>query len=105
MAGIGFELRRLTAKNHFTGWLHAYVGAAMISAGPWIISILSLMLLTFLLHRVLPQDQIRLFTSSTTHAYAFALILAGPVQLVLTRYVSDCFSVKQRDAIFPSLIG
>ena len=105
MAGIGFELRRLTAKNNFSGWFHAYLGAAVISAGPWIISILSLMLLNYLLYQVLPPEQIRLFTSSTTHAYAFGLILAGPVQLVLTRYTADCFSAKQRDAVFPSLTG
>lgn len=105
MAGIGFELRRLTAKRHYTGLLQAYASAAIISAGPWIISILSLMLLTWLLHQSLPPDSVRLFTSSITHVYALALVLAGPIQLVLTRYTSDCFSAKNRDAIFPSFIG
>ena len=105
MAGIGFQLRRLTAQKHYTGFLRAYASAAIISAGPWIISIMSLMLLTYLLHGVLPADQIRLFTSSTTHVYAFALVLAGPIQLVLTRYTSDCFSAKRRDAVFPSFVG
>lgn len=105
MAGIGFELRRLTAKRHYTGLLHAYASAALLSAGPWIISILSLMLLTWLLHRALPADSVRLITSSITHVYALALVLTGPVQLVLTRHTSDCFSAKNRDAIFPSFLG
>jgi len=105
MAGIGFELRRLTSKKHYTGVLHAYASAAVISAGPWIISILSLMLLTWMLNRILLPDQVRLFTSTITHVYAFALILTGPIQLVLTRYTSDCFSAKKREAIFPSFIG
>jgi uncharacterized membrane protein len=105
MAGIGFELRRLTAKRNYMSMLHAYLSAAIISAGPWIISIISLMVLTFLLHRMLSPDDIRLFTSTTTHVYAFALILAGPVQLVLTRYVSDCFSMKKPGAVYPSFIG
>lgn len=105
MAGIGFELRRLTAKRHYTGLLHAYASAALLSAGPWIISILSLMLLTWLLHRVLPADNVRLITSSITHVYALALVLTGPVQLVLTRHTSDCFSARKRDAVFPSFLG
>ncbi len=105
MAGIGFELRRMTLKREYSGILRAYASAAVISAGPWIISIISLMLLTYLLDGSLTTEQVRLFTSSTTHVYAIALILAGPIQLVLTRYTSDCFSAKRREAIFPSFIG
>lgn len=105
MAGIGFELRKLTQKRHYTGLLHACASAALLSAGPWIISIFSLMLLTWLLHHVLPADNVRLITSSITHVYALALVLTGPVQLVLTRHTSDCLSVKDRDAVFPSFIG
>lgn len=105
MAGIGFELRKLTTKQSFSGWCQAYFSAMLISAGPWIISIMSLMILNYLLHGVLPSPQIRLFTSSTTHVYAFALIIIGPIQLVLTRYTSDCFSAKNREAIFPSFVG
>src|SRR5690349_3287081 len=105
MAGIGFELRRLSARRDYTGLLHAYANAALLSAGPWIISIFSLMLLTWLLHHVLPPDNVRLITSSVTHVYALALILTGPVQLVLTRHTSDCFSLKDSGAVFPSFIG
>ena len=105
MAGIGFELRRLANRRDYTGQMQAYASAAVVSAGPWIISILSLMLLTWLLDPVLPGDEVRLFTSSITHVYAFALVLTGPVQLVLTRYTADCFSVKMRKGVFPSLMG
>ena len=105
MAGIGFQLRRLTAPRTFTGVLGAYASAAAISAGPWIISIIALMVLTWLLHQTLPGDQIRLFTASVTHVYAFALILTGPLQIVLTRYTADCISLKQEERIFPSFKG
>ena len=105
MAGIGFQLRRLTATRTFTGVFSAYASAAAISAGPWIISIISLMILTWLLHQTLPGDQIRLFTASVTHVYAFALIITGPIQIILTRYTADCISLKQRDRIYPSFKG
>lgn len=105
MAGIGFELRRLANRSDYTGQLQAYSSAAVVCAGPWIISILSLMLLSWLLEGVIPADEVRLLTSSITHVYAFALVLTGPIQLVLTRYAADCFSAKQLQAIFPSLLG
>ena len=105
MAGIGFELRRLANRRDYTGQLQAYGSAAVVSAGPWIISILSLMLVTWLLDTVLRPDDLRLLTSSITHVYAFALVITGPIQLVLTRHAADCFSEKQREAIFPSLLG
>ena len=105
MAGIGFQLRRLTAPRTFTGTLSAYASATAISAGPWIISIIALMVLTWLLHKSFPGDQIRLFTASVTHVYAFALILTGPLQIVLTRYTADCISLKQEERIFPSFKG
>lgn len=105
MAGIGFELRRLATRGHYTGLMQAYASAAIISAGPWIISILSLMLLSWMLHRYISADDVQLFTSSITHVYAFALVLSGPIQLVLTRCTSDYLSAKNRDAIFPSFLG
>lgn len=109
MAGIGFQLRRLTAKRTYGAVLGAYASAAAISAGPWIISIVALMVLTWLLHHTLTGegagDQIRLFTASVTHVYAFALIITGPIQIVLTRYAADRVSLKERERVFPSFKG
>lgn len=105
MAGIGFQLRKLTAARTFSGIISAYASAAAISAGPWIISIIALMILTSLLHKILPGDQIRLFTSSVTHVYAFALILTGPIQIILTRYVADRISLHQEERIYPGFKG
>ncbi len=107
MAGIGFTLRRLSNSRNYAGQIGAYASAAVISAGPWMISILSLMLLTWLLHQVLPKqdDAIRLFSASVTHVYAFALVLTGPLQLLLTRYTADQYSLKTPEKVFPSFRG
>ncbi len=107
MAGIGFQLRKLTRSRDYSGHIAAYATAAVISAGPWMISILSLMLLTWLLHQVLPkqEDDIRLFSASVTHVYAFALILTGPLQILLTRYTADQYSIKTPEHVFPSFRG
>ncbi len=107
MAGIAFQLRRLSASNTYAGQLGAYASAAVISAGPWMISILSLMLLTWLLHQVLPdeRDEIRLFSSAVTHVYAFALVITGPLQILLTRYTADQYSLNTPERVFPSFRG
>ncbi|MDB6140937.1 MAG: histidine kinase [Verrucomicrobiaceae bacterium] len=109
MAGIGFQLRRLSQTPTFTAQTAAYVSAAIISAGPWIISISSLMLLNWLLHTELPGDEtsshIRLFTASVTHVYAFALVLTGPLQILLSRYTADQYSLKTPEKVFPSFRG
>jgi polysaccharide biosynthesis protein PelG len=106
MAGIAFQLRRLSATNTYSGQMAAYATAAVISAGPWMISICSLMLLTWLLHTVLDnQDHIRLFSASVTHVYAFSLVITGPLQIILTRYTADQYSLKTPEHVFPSFRG
>jgi len=45
MAGIGFELRKYLTEDSFTGTLKAYGFAGLISAGPWVLSILGVMLI------------------------------------------------------------
>ncbi len=45
MAGIGFELRRILKRDSFTGLLGAYGLAGVISSGPWVLSVLGVMLI------------------------------------------------------------
>lgn len=105
MAGIGFELRNISRSGSLESIFRSYAFSGIISSGPWIISILSLVFLTRALHAFLPKDAIALFSASVTHCYAFSLILVGPQQLVLTRHAADKFFAKQRDSIFPSCFG
>ncbi len=105
MAGIGFELRKISRSGSLESIFRAYAFSGIISSGPWIISILSLAFLTRVLYLFLPKDAIQLFSASVTHCYAFSLILVGPQQLVLTRHAADKFFSKSRDSIFPSCFG
>ena len=43
MAGIGFELRKYLNDDSFSGTIKAYGFAGLISAGPWVLSILCLL--------------------------------------------------------------
>ena len=105
MAGIGFELRKLLATRSVTGALRAYTYAGVISSGPWIISILSIIVLHSLLRPILSEDSLILFSTTITHAYALALILTGGLQFVLTRHAADQLSGERREEILPACIA
>ncbi len=106
MAGIAFELRKLTRDDTLAGTGRAYLYAGFISSGPWILSILTMVLLSRLLGGALPdRAELDFFSASVTHVYAFSLILVGPFQLVLTRYAADKFASRERRAVFPSYLS
>ena len=44
MAGIGFELRKLLQRDSYAGLLKAYAYAGVISSGPWVLSIIGILL-------------------------------------------------------------
>ncbi len=45
MAGIGFELRKMLRGDSFLSDMSAYLYAAMVSSGPWLMSVLCLAVL------------------------------------------------------------
>ena len=47
MAGIGFELRRLSQQQTLSALLGAFGHAAVIAAGPWLFTIISLATISF----------------------------------------------------------
>ena len=106
MAGIGFELRRLLKKDSLLGVLRAYGYAGVISSGPWVLSILSVMLIGLLsIGRVIPQTLIVQYLVSVTYLMAASLIITGPLQLMLTRFISDRLFEKRHRAVLPNLFG
>lgn len=104
MAGIGFKLTRILEKQSYASMLHAYGYAALISSGPWVISILSLALLGAIFGVHSKGETKDLFFVSVTNIYAYSLILTGPLQLILTRYAADCLYIKERSKIFPAYL-
>jgi len=63
MAGIGFELRRILDRDSYAATLQAYIYAGLISAGPWVLSILSVLIVGILsLSVVVPEILLALFS-------------------------------------------
>lgn len=106
MAGIGFELRKLMADQTFWGVLKAYGFAGIISSGPWVLSIMGIMLIGFLdVLNVSQAKAVAQFQISVTYLMAFSLILTGPLQLLFTRFIADRLYERKDDVVLPNLIG
>lgn len=106
MAGIGFELRNILKKNTLLSYLEAYGLAAIIGSGPWVLSILALMLIGILsIGRVFPTDLIIQFLVLVTYMMAGSLILSGLFQLLLTRFISDRLFQNEEHKVTPNLLG
>ena len=48
MAGIGFELRHMLRKNTLLSLVQAYAYASVIGSGPWVFSIVGILLIVFI---------------------------------------------------------
>jgi len=106
MAGIGFELRKLLRKDTLTGLLQAYSYAGIIGSGPWILSIVGILVIGLLSHAVvIPSLRVTQFQVSVTWLIACSLILTGIMQLDFTRFISDRLFEKRDELVFSSLNG
>ncbi len=106
MAGIGFELRKLLRKRTYTGLLQAYAFAGIISSGPWVLSIIGIMLIGLLsVGTVSPRGAISQFQVTVTYLFLISLISTGLVQLSFTRFVADRTFAKDEAAILPNFNG
>jgi len=84
VAGIGFKLRRMVREDGLQGLVLGYLSAAVLSAGPWLITIATLALMS----RDSGVDT-ALFSSLVVTINILTLWTAGPFQFALTRYLSD----------------
>ena len=106
MAGIGFELRKLIRKRTFSGLLQAYAYAGIISSGPWVLSIMGILLIgVFSLSAIDSSASISQFQVTGTYLFLISLILTGIVQLSFTRFVADQIFAKNDTAIMPNFNG
>lgn len=88
MAGIGFELQRaLRGKSIFKALTVAVTGVIIV-AGPWLISIMGISMLTSIASFALKEAQ-DLFIAVVVYGYAFSILLFGGPHYIFTRYVSD----------------
>lgn len=106
MAGIGFELRKLLRKQSYFGLLEAYAYAGLISSGPWVLSIVGMLVVGFLsVNAVSLHAPVVQFQTSVTYLILSSLILTGFIQLGFTRFVADLLFLKKDTRVLPNVNG
>jgi uncharacterized membrane protein len=100
MAGIGFELRRLLKRESLLGLIQAYGYAGVISSGPWVLSIVGILIIGVLSYAVVvPDVSIVQFQVTVTYIIATSLIMTGVFQLSFTRFSADRLFEHHREII------
>ncbi|MCX6629415.1 MAG: exopolysaccharide Pel transporter PelG [Candidatus Solibacter sp.] len=94
MAGIGFELRRLTQRDDLIGVVQGYGYAALATSGPWLFTILSLSAIVVLGMPATTPRELATFRVLIVYNFAFSPVLAGPATIVTTRYLANCIHAK-----------
>ncbi|RII30467.1 MAG: histidine kinase [Geobacter sp.] len=106
MAGIGFELRKLLKRDSFFAILRTYAYAGIISSGPWVLSIIAVLVIGIIsIPVVIPRFLVSQFQTSITYLIALSLIFTGFVQLAFTRYSADRIFDKEHHRLLPNLNG
>lgn len=106
MAGVGFSLRKLAGGETYAGLARLYASAGVISSGPWLISILTLLFVGITARELSPTpNAVERFQVAVTWLFACSLLLSTPVQLLFTRYVADLLYAKRDDLATASLWG
>ncbi|MDD4910705.1 MAG: exopolysaccharide Pel transporter PelG [Sideroxydans sp.] len=106
MAGIGFGLRKLLEKPGYFGLFRAYLYAGIIGSGPWVLSIIGILIVGFVsLGVVSPQVLITQFQVSVTYLIMGSLIFTGLFQLAFTRFISDWLYKQLAIEVLPNFNG
>jgi uncharacterized membrane protein len=108
MAGIGFELRRVLNKESIFSIAKVYSYSALLSSGPWVISIIAILFIGFINITTMERGgTVVQFQIIITYAIALAssMIITGFIQLPFTRYIADEIFAGREDELLPAYYG
>ncbi len=107
MAGIGFSLRKmLKDESTYSTRVYAWFHTAVVSAGPWIISILTInIVLAFSERWDIPFAERELLIAAIIYSTLFSQLLTAPFQMIITRYIADRIYDEELAYIKPSFWG
>jgi len=95
MAGIGFVLRKLYRRDDLSGLAGACLHSAFASAGPWLFTVLALGAIAIIGKLLVGNEILFNFRVILIYNFSFSLVIAGPIFMIVTRYLSD--SIYKRD--------
>lgn len=106
MAPIGHDIRRLLERNSYWSVLRAYGYAGLVSGGPWVLSILSIVVIGALAVALgVGRTEVSAFQVCVTYLMAGSLIWTGGMQLMFTRFAADRAYAGSQAEVLPNLFG
>jgi len=99
MAGIGFELRRLSERDEVLGPVLAMGHAALVAAGPWLLTVTALAVLSAIAGPKLAGSDLEGFRLVVIYAFAVSLVAASPIILVAARLLGDAVYARRFEEI------
>jgi len=105
MAGIGFVVRKLIKKDNLTGLFSGYLFSTLITAGPWLFTILALGSITLFGQKVSTLKEIEVFRLCIIYNFSISLVFSGPLTIIVTRYIADKVYEKDVHEVPGVLIG
>lgn len=104
MAGIGFELKRLFKKEGVFNSIFAGVYATAVTIGPTIIVIIALNIMYMLPPYIeIAYKNKELLSATILYVFVFSLILASPINIILSRYVADKIYEEDYGSIYAAV--
>ena len=106
MAGIGFELKKIIDKDGYFAATRAYFMSAIITVGPMILSVILFLIMQGLLKNFRESyDNIQLFNSIIIYSFLISYLGSSLINMLISRYISDCIYTKKLNKVFESLLG
>lgn len=103
MAGIGFELKKIYRKEGITRGALGAVYSTIVTLGPMIFSICTILILFFFLKiEDVSYAQRELISSTILYAFIFSMIITAPFNVVFSRYIADKFYKEEYSGILNS---
>ena len=94
MAGIGFELRKLSRRDDLLGVVEGYAYSAIASTGPWLFTIVALSGVVMFGSRFVSAADMAEFRLIIIYNFMFSLIISAPMAMVSMRHLADCIYIK-----------
>ncbi|MDF2881616.1 MAG: hypothetical protein K0R54_2173 [Clostridiaceae bacterium] len=103
MAGIGFELKKIFRKESISRLAGGVVYSTLVTVGPTIIVIITIILLYSILGLTsVPYAERELLSSTILYVFIFSLLTTSPFIGIMSRYIADKIYEEKYDDILPS---
>jgi polysaccharide biosynthesis protein PelG len=98
MAGIGFKLKDYFSSISVTDRIKGSVYSVTIACGPWLMSIITIAIISIWAQRVISNHELLVFKSIISYSFAASLIFFGMIEMPITRYLADKLYIEDKSS-------